>query len=97
MKYTQTSSRTLFVELNGTGSNEHDQLDVRSTGAGAVTLDGTRAVSVISGFTPVATDVFTVLDYRNVTNDFTSFNGLNVGGVTLTPSANSGDYTLTAE
>ena len=65
--YTQESGGTLAIELGGaTPGTEHDQLVI----TGTATLDGTLDVTMVSGFTPVLDDSFTIMTYTAQTGRF---------------------------
>jgi hypothetical protein len=67
--YTQGAGGAYTVELGGlVPGTEHDQLNV----SGLATLGGTMAVSLINGFSPSATDTFTIMTYGTRTGTFTS-------------------------
>ena len=94
--YTQTSAGTLVIELAGTATEDHDLLDVRSTGAGAVTLAGTLTINLINGFTPALADTFIILDYNNVTDTFTAIIAPGLGGgLSLDVTVDSSETTAT--
>ncbi|MDO9084960.1 MAG: hypothetical protein Q7U53_02030 [Anaerolineaceae bacterium] len=69
--YTQDSSGTLEIELDGTtpGSG-YDQLVV----TGAATLGGSLDVSLIPGFSPIAGQSFTIMTYASHTGEFDTEN-----------------------
>jgi hypothetical protein len=70
--YTQTSTGVLAMEIGGTtpGPTGHDQLVV----GGTATLDGTLNASFINGFSPGATDFFTLIQAGSVSGTFASAN-----------------------
>jgi len=69
--YTQDSSGTLAIELDGTtAGTDYDQLVV----TGAVTFGGTLDVSLIPGFTPSAGQNFTIMTYASRSGEFDTQN-----------------------
>jgi len=69
--YTQDSSGTLAIELDGTSPGSgYDQLAV----TGAATLGGTLDVSLIPGFTPTAGQSFTIMTYASRSGEFDTEN-----------------------
>ena len=76
--YIQTSAGTLDLELGGinAGNPDFDQIFI----AGTATLAGTLNVTLINGFVPVAGNSFRVLTFTSRSGDFTTKNGLELGG-----------------
>ncbi len=72
--YSQGSTGTLNIELDGTdpgnGPGYHDQLAI----SGIATLDGTLNVSYVSGYTPNAFDSFSVVTFASQTGGFVNTN-----------------------
>lgn len=77
--FTQSSSGSLAFELGGTLANEFGKL----TSNKAFTLDGTLDASVTNGFTPTSGNEFEIMTFGSVSGDFTTKNGLDLGGLTL--------------
>jgi hypothetical protein len=69
--YTNTNG-TLAIELAGTGvaGTNYDQFAV----SGSATLGGTLNLSLISGYTPVPNDQFTIMTYGSKSGTFTTTN-----------------------
>lgn len=65
--YAQGANGTFGVEIGGlTPGNQHDRLNV----SGAVTLDGSLSVALVSGFVPADGDEFTVLTFPSAMGSF---------------------------
>jgi hypothetical protein len=76
--YTQTATGILEIDLGGliAGGN-HDLFIV----AGAASLSGTLTVSLLNPYRPNPDDAFNFLFATGgITGDFTTFNGMNLGG-----------------
>jgi len=71
--YTQSSPGAFSVEIGGvTPGVQYDQLTV--TGTGVATMAGTLNVSLISGFTPVDGDSFTIMTAVSRSGSFATVN-----------------------
>jgi hypothetical protein len=77
--YTQMISGTLALDLGGRNAEQFDQVNV----GGQAILDGTLKVGSINHFSPRAGDHFRVMNYRAPTGDFTTRQGLDLGGSVL--------------
>jgi hypothetical protein len=94
-----SGSGTLVLEIGGTNpGTDFDQLMI---GGQAAFVGGTLTVHLINGFRPDPTnpDSFQVLTFRahDPADDFAAYNGLNLGGgLSLTPTYDSGSLTLVA-
>jgi len=87
--YAQTADGALTIVF---GASTNGELKI----AGQATLAGTLNVNTPDGFSPTVGQTFTILTFNGVAGDFTVFTGLDLGnGLTLSPSHNSGTYTLT--
>jgi fibronectin-binding autotransporter adhesin len=67
--YIQEAAATLQIEIGGTASTQFDQLHI----SGALALDGTLNVSLISPFSPAAGDSYDILDWGSRTGTFATF------------------------
>jgi hypothetical protein len=85
--YSQSATSTFTVELGPTGADV-DRVDI----TGAATLDGTLNVSLVGGFTPSPSQVFTIMTFTSRTGTFAAEN-LPPG---FTIQYSSTDVTLTA-
>jgi hypothetical protein len=91
--YTQTPGGTLTISINGRpGSGQFGAV----VSSGAATLGGTLVVKVPSSFTPTVGDSYVIVTYASETGTFGTIKGLSLpGGLTLIPSYNAEDFTLT--
>jgi hypothetical protein len=91
--YTQANAGALSIELGGRSVGvPYDRLAV----TGQATLDGTLAISLIGGFSPLVGDSFQVLTFGSATGQFAAITGTNLGsGRLLVPTYNATDLTLT--
>lgn len=64
--YDQGAAAALAIELGGLGANEFDALVID----GAATLSGVLSLSLLSGYTPMVGDIFTIIDSGTVTGAF---------------------------
>ncbi|MEN9554181.1 MAG: hypothetical protein RLZZ232_467, partial [Planctomycetota bacterium] len=78
---TLTRSATLQLQIGGTAAGQFDQLTVNGT----LQLDGTLQVSLASGFTPAAGDLFPVVSATTLTGRFDQLSGLTYSGGALLP------------
>ncbi|MFN9285935.1 MAG: hypothetical protein ACK5YX_19725, partial [Planctomyces sp.] len=69
---TFNASSTLQLQIDGSSPGQFDALN----SSGTVTLDGTLAISLASGYTPAAGQTFTVISATAITGSFNSLNGL---------------------
>jgi hypothetical protein len=75
--YTQGSAGATTIDLGGkTAITQYSVLDITK----AATLSGTLNVSLVNGFTPVAGDMFTILDYLSTSTMYTTTNLPSVAG-----------------
>jgi hypothetical protein len=75
--YTQAAGGTLNIGIGGTTPGTgFDQIP----SSGAASLAGTLNVALVNGFTPSAGMTFQILTYGSRTGDFTTTNGLIIGG-----------------
>jgi hypothetical protein len=72
----QLASGRIEIELAGTGAGEFDRLEV----AGQATLGGTLAVAIAGGYAPAEGDAFQVMTFGSRSGDFTTYEGLALGG-----------------
>jgi autotransporter-associated beta strand protein len=70
------STTTLAVELGGAAAGQYDQIQV----AGALSLSGDLAVSLINGFAPTAGQSFNILDWGSLSGAFASLSLPALGG-----------------
>ncbi len=92
--YSQTAAGTLDVELVANTAGGYGQLAAQ----GAVTLDGTLAVSLASGFLPISDSSFPVVTGASVTGQFATTTGLSPGGgVALQAIYDTADVTLLSQ
>ena len=90
--YTQGSSGALTIDLGGTIANtKYDVLNI----AGAATLAGTLNVDLISGFTPVVGNSFTIMNYTSETGTFATKNLPAITGDHWTVAVNPTNVVLT--
>ncbi len=97
--YTQLDTATLEIELAGTTPDtEHDVVAV----TGAAALAGTLDLELINNYedTIIPSDTFVIMTYATnngtTTFDTHDFNAPTIPGLTLTPTYNSNNLTLTA-
>ncbi len=93
--YTQTAAGALDVGIGGlTAGSQYGQLAV----SGAAALAGTVNVALLSGFQPVAGDLFEPLTFASSTGEFGFYNGNVLGNrLILDPSLNPTNLTLTVQ
>jgi gamma-glutamylcyclotransferase (GGCT)/AIG2-like uncharacterized protein YtfP len=90
--YTQGSAGATTIDLGGkTAITQYSVLDITK----AATLSGTLNVTLVNGFTPVAGNIFTILDYLSETGTFTTLNLPTVSGDHWTVTYNAKDVVLT--
>jgi hypothetical protein len=90
--YTQGSSGVTTIDLGGkTAITQYSVLDITK----AATLNGTLNVALVNGFTPVAGNTFTILEYLSETGTFTTLNLPTVSGDHWTVTYNAKDVVLT--
>jgi hypothetical protein len=90
--YTQGSSGALTIDLGGTVANtKYDVLNI----AGSATLGGTLNVDIISGFTPVAGNTFTIMNYTSESGTFATKNLPAITGDHWTVAVNHTNVVLT--
>jgi hypothetical protein len=88
--YTQRVGGVLQIKIGGlTPGDEFDQLKI----TGQATLDGTLAVSLISGFVPNTGDSFSVLTFGSVSGVFAAITG---DGPLFDPVYDANSLTLVA-
>ena len=92
--YIETSSASLVISLGGSRpGSDYGHIHFSSP----LTLNGTLTVTTRNGFRPNPGDTFNVLSYASATNDFTCYNGLDLGGgLFLAPHFGKTRLTLTA-
>ncbi|MFN9042328.1 MAG: hypothetical protein ACK5YO_38930, partial [Planctomyces sp.] len=78
---TFNSSSTLQLQIDGSNPGQFDALN----SSGTVTLNGTLAISIDSGFTPAAGQTFAVISATTITGNFNSLTGLTYSGGVLLP------------
>jgi len=93
--YTQGSKSNLIVDLGGTTADTgYSVLNITD----AASLSGKLTVDLVNGFTPVAGDAFTILDYSSETGTFsTKILPKLSGGDTWLITYNATDVVLTVE
>jgi len=99
--YVLTAGGTLAIDLGGTtastafqdGTNSADYDNIAVTGTGSATLNGNLSVSLINGFTPVATNSFVILTNGGTLSG--TFANLTAGRVTLANNTNASFQVLT--
>ncbi|MFL5331539.1 MAG: Ig-like domain-containing protein [Gemmataceae bacterium] len=89
--YTQTATGQLAIRLGGTASNLYDRLAV----TGQATLDGSLAVSLMSGHLPVLSNTYQPVTFGSLSGFFANYYGLTQNSVELQPTYNSANVTLT--
>jgi hypothetical protein len=91
--YVQTATGTLAVKIGGRSpGTQYGQLIV----IGQASLNGTLAVSLLTGFTPSAGDSFQVLLFALSSGDFATETGLSLGTSRLAPQYDGTSLTLRA-
>ena len=99
--YVLAAGGTLAIDLGGTtastafqdGTNSADYDNIAVTGTGSATLNGSLSVSLINGFTPVATNSFVILTNGGILSG--TFANLTAGRVTLANNTNASFQVLT--
>jgi hypothetical protein len=90
--YAQSGAGAFDVDLGGTtAGTQYDVLNITST----ATLGGVLNVELINGFTPVAGDTFTIMDYSSEMGTFSTTHLPTVTGDHWTVTYNSMDVVLT--
>ena len=90
--YAQSGAGAFDVDLGGTtAGTQYDVLNI----SGTATLGGALNVDLISGFTPVAGDTFTIMDYSSEMGTFSTTHLPTVTGDHWTVTYNATDVVLT--
>lgn len=76
--FDQAADGTLAIDLAGLTPGTHDQLAITGNAA----LDGTIEIDLAPGFTPDASDTFTVLTADSITGNFAGVTGDRIDGYT---------------
>ena len=94
--YTQSAAGTFEVEIGGLApGSQHDQLAL--TGSAAAALDGALDVALISGFTPLAGDSFSIMTMNSRMGTFATVNAAPLpGGLVWHVSYEATSIVLTA-
>ena len=90
LDFQQTTAGIWDLELGGTGINDFD----RMTLTGLASLAGTLDISLISGFTPMIGDTFTILLAGSVIDEFDTVLGSPGAGMEYDVIYNPGNVTL---
>ncbi len=92
--FTQTLTGVLYVDLAGATPGSYSELVVN----GGVELDGTMNVGLLAGFSPTLGDTFQVLTFNSASNDFSTYQGLDLGnGLFLHPTYDATNLKLVTE
>ncbi|MCA9286476.1 MAG: hypothetical protein KDA22_14725, partial [Phycisphaerales bacterium] len=76
------ASSVVSTELAGTSTSTYGRIVC----SGNATFDGTIAVQLGGGFTPAVGNTFDVVAYGTHTGKFSTYEGLDLGAVTLAPN-----------
>jgi chitinase len=91
---TQGNISAVNIRIAGrTAGTQFDQFNI----SGAISLNGTLAITAVGGFRPSTGDTFTVMDFGSSSGAFASITGLDFGsGCSLQPNLNPTNLTLQA-